>query len=278
MRTSREAERLHLVKEAYAAVLRTQTHRQGLGAPLRDAFFRHHAQPGSPVEHPLARLMSARSGQSGGGRGGRTRVLLYISLLWVASGHDHSTSRPARFWAELLGLDDPSGAGARAIRSTWRELEARGFVQIEPPSRSDLAPSVSPLREDGSGSVYAIPTGEDGDTYRRVPQAAWRRLFWEDITGPGLAMYLIAIRTAEQARTLENLVFPRTYIREEYGLGDSTIRAGLQNLTILGVLDRELELADSYGGRAQRSRRRYVYDLLDIFGPDPSRLERTTPE
>jgi hypothetical protein len=63
-------------------------------------------------------------------------VLLYLSLLWVAGGGDHTTTRPARFWASLLGLPDPMGAGSRAIRSNWDELEQRGFVPIE---RADSA-------------------------------------------------------------------------------------------------------------------------------------------
>src|SRR4051812_45323767 len=102
--------------------------RSGQGAPVRDTFFR--CEVGGQQHHPLAQLMSSRSGRSGGGRGGRTRLALYLSLLWVAGGEGHSSHRPASFWAALLGLSEPEGAGGRVVRSTWSELEARGLVAV----------------------------------------------------------------------------------------------------------------------------------------------------
>lgn len=254
-------------REAYRAVVRSLNQRRDLGAPVRDSFFH---STGS-IRHPLASLMSSRSGP-GGGRGGRTRVALYLSLLWVAAGGDHSSERPASFWAELLGLSDPDGAGSRVVRSTWRELETRGFVTLTPGDQSGAVPTVRLLREDGSRKEYSIPAGEGGDTYRRVPQSAWQHLLHEaDLTGAGLAMYLVALRLADRAQRVDRLVFPASYIRDEYGLGESTRKSGLRNLVDLGVLDPMPARLDEFGDMGRARRRRYVYDVMpEYVDPRPT--------
>lgn len=252
-------------RQAYERIARGQGNRAGKGAPLRDAFFIT-SRDGDTL-HPLASLMNSRSG-SGGGRGGRTRVLLYLSLLWVAGGSDHSTRRPARFWAELLGLRDPSGAGGRAVRSSWQELEHRRFITVTPAATSGDSPTIRPLKEDGSGDPYEIPRGLDGDTYRRIPDIAWRRLFSsEDLSGPGLAMYLVALRAHGQARN-QPLVFPRGHFKSEYGLGESTRKSGLRNLVSLSILE-EQGLSVETGQGSDRKRGRVRYDLLSAYDSTP---------
>lgn len=249
-----------------------------LGAPVRDSFFRWEDESGS--HYPLASLMSSRSGKAGGGRGGKTRLALYLSLLWVAAGKDHSSNRPTSTWAALLGLSDPDRAGGRAIRATWKELEQRGFVTISPAAKGDEPPTITPLREDGSRRPYKRPQGLEGDTYRRIPELAWRSLFPdEELTGPGLAMYLVALRTAGKAQTTSRLVFPADYFREEYGLGESTRKAGLRNLSYLGVLDARQDSTDPYGDPSRRRRRRNTYDLLEAYASPPpiSREETERP-
>lgn len=252
----------------YTEVLRTMNvARRGMGAPVRDAFFQIEID-GRP-SYPLASLMSSRSGP-GGGRGGKTRVLLYLSLLWVSAGGDYSSSRPASFWASLLGLKDPDGPGSRVVRSSWRELAARGFVTITPgPSRDD-PPTIVPLREDGTGRPYNRPEGTGGDTYRRIPQKAWQVLFHaEELSGPGLVMYLVALRTAGKAGHADRLVFPSRYFKTEYGMGESTRKAGLRNLVDLGVLDAETRATDAFGNLGQRRHRRTLYTLLEEYTSPP---------
>ena len=112
------------------------------------------------------------------------------------------------------------GAGSRVIRSTWKELEKRSLVAIEPGAASGDVPTIRALREDRSGKSYTIPTGQRGDTYRRIPELAWRMLFPSpNLTGPGLVMYLISPRTHGQANGGE-MTFPRKYISTEYGISD----------------------------------------------------------
>ncbi|MCU1416114.1 MAG: hypothetical protein JWP32_288 [Schumannella sp.] len=259
-------------REAFDRVVRFQQNRFGRGAPLRDDFFVSARQEGT--HHPLASLMNARSG-SGGGRGGKTRVLLYLSLLWVAGGGDHTTSRPSWFWADLLGLPDSKGAGGRAIRSNWEELERRKFVGIEPGKASGDLPTIRALKEDGSGDAYVIPTGQPGDTYRRVPEAAWRTLFHTtDLTGAGLSMYLVSLRTFGQAGG-NPLTFPRSYFSSEYGMSESTRKAGLRNLVDLGVLEAEGISVET--GAGVRRRGRTNYSLLPVYEPPAPATPAPTP-
>lgn len=259
-------------REAFNRVVRFQQNRFGKGTPLRDDFFKSVRQDWS--HHPLASLMNARSG-SGGGRGGKTRVLLYLSLLWVAGGGDHTTTRPAWFWADLLGLPDSKGAGGRAIRSNWEELQRRNFVAIESGKASGDLATIRALKEDGSGDAYEIPTGQPGDTYRRVPEAAWRTLFHTtDLTGAGLTMYLVSLRTFGQARG-NPLTFPRSYFRGEYGMSESTRKAGLRNLVELGVLEAEGTSVET--GAGVRRRGRTNYSLLPLYEPPAPARPATSP-
>lgn len=250
-------------RAVYEHITRFRHQRSGLGAPVRDAFFSH-SRSGVTV-YPLASLLSATGG-SGGGRGGRTRVMLYLSLLWVAGGGDHSSSRPAKWWAELLGLEDPEGAGGRVIRSSWGELERRGFVSITRGEASGDIPTIRPLREDGSREAYTIPAGRGGDTYRRIPDSAWQALFHtKELTGPGLVMFLIALRTYGQSRG-GSLTFPRDYFRSEYGISDSTRKTGLRNLVSLSVLEAEGTSVEQDGSGSRR-RGRTVYELMPTYYP-----------
>lgn len=260
----------HLVthNQAFNEVRDSMSTRKGQGAPVRDTFFRTDVD--GHDRYPLAELISSRA-TSGGGRGGRTRVALYLALLWVAGGSPHHTERPASFWATLLGLDDPQNSGSRVIRSTWRELEARGFVKVTPGAHAGEVPRITPLREDGSGREYSIPTGRDGDTYRRVPEVAFRYVVpANDVTGAGLVMYLIALRTAERARTNDGLIFPTALVKSTYGIGASTRQKGLHNLSDVGVLDQHKNSSvDDSGGVTHRRRQRTTYDLLPEYGRPP---------
>lgn len=254
-------------RRALDTARRLQSQRHGLGSPLRDSFFAATNQ--GKTSYPMAELLSSRSGASGGGRGGKTRILLYLSLLWVAAGGDHASHRPAAFWAALLDLNDPDGAGARAIRSNWQELEHRGFVKITPGDTSGDVPTIGALREDRSRRAYTIPTGKGGDTYRRIPEAAWQTLFHSaDLTGPGLVMYLISLRTFGQARG-GDITFPRNYVTTTYGISDSTRKAGLRNLVDIGVLTFE-GVSRETGGTNARMRGRNIYSLHHLYVPAAS--------
>jgi hypothetical protein len=253
-------------RQVFAAATRSLGERIGRGGPVRDEFFAVTGPDGS-VRHPMAELMSSRS-TSGGGRGGQTRVALYLSALWIGVAGDHSTTRPASFWASLLGLEDPDGRGARVIRSTWAELEARQYVRVHPGAHAGDIPTIYPLREDGSGVPYTRPDGQGVDTYRRIPEKFWEMLLPDgELTSPGQVMYLVAIRTALVVQRSTGLTFPRAYVTKTFGIGESTRKAGLRNLTDLLVLDPHKRLVDDDGDLLARRRQRTVYDVLAPFDP-----------
>ena len=239
--------------------------RRGLGAPVRTAFFRK-----APGEHPMASLMSGRQG-SGGGRGGRTRLALLLSLIWVASGKDHSTTRPASFWARLLGMPDPGETGARTINATWAELERRGFVKVQRGPHTGAVSQITLLDESASGAPYRIPTGGEGDRYIRVPEALWAApVLTQEMTGPGLALYLITLRTYGLARSKDRLTFPAVTFHDRYGLSESTRKKGLKNLDDLLILMRTKSVVDDSGGVGHRLRPRNTYELAPHLLPPAS--------
>lgn len=241
----------------------TENSRLGMGAPVRVSFFR------DADRYPMAELMSGRS--SGGGRGGRTRLALLLSLIWVASGKDHSSTRPASFWARLLGMRDPDVAGARAIRSTWAELERRRFVRLTAGRFSGDVPTVTLLNETGSGRPYTIPTGARGDTYFRVPEALWRSGLLRHeggLSGPGLVMYLTSLQTMQSTQQ-PVIFFPSATFRLRYGMSETTRKNGLRNLTDLNVLDLSRRAVDDGGGTGHRRWRRNTYELAEHLALPP---------
>lgn len=243
--------------------------RHGLGAPVRVAFI-----DGGPGRHPMASLMHARNSRGGGGgRGGRTRLALYLSALWVAGGGDHSTTRPAPFWARLLGLRDPDEAGARVVRASWAELVQRGFCTAEPGKSSGDVPTYTLLSDRGDRDAYTIPKGRGGDLYFRIPETMWTRglIGDEELTGPGLAMYLVALRTASMVGRTDSLVFPGASFNRDVGLSDATRKKGLRNLDALGVLSGIPEARDDFGDQGHRLRPRNVYTINAEWAPRVSR-------
>lgn len=256
-----------LQRQAFRSAVKRLGGRADMGAPVRDAFFLTQDRESGAVRHPMAQLMSSRSGP-GGGRGGQTRVALYLSSLWLGVAGDYSTQRPASFWAALLGLDDPGGLGSRVIRSTWAELEQRRFVALKRGERFGDVPVVRPLREDGSGEPYTRPTGTGDDTYRRVPEKFFELLLPDpELTGPGLVMYLAAVRTSLVGGRTDALTFPRAYVTRTFGIGESTRKAGLRNLVSMLVLDPERRTSDETGEFLSRRRLRTVYTLMPPFTP-----------
>lgn len=78
-------------------------------------------------------------------------------------------------------------------------------------------------------------------------------------------MYLISLRTHGQANGGE-MTFPRKYISTEYGISDSTRKAGLRNLVENGVLIHEGTSKET-GATSTRLRGRNVYTLTPNLAP-----------
>ncbi|WP_329414745.1 hypothetical protein OG563_18395 [Nocardia vinacea] len=140
------------------------------GAPLRREFLNVDIDG---ARSPIARIMNS-SGGSGGGRGGHIRLALLLSIIWVASKPPHDATRPARWWAEVAGLPDPTGAGARRVLNAMRELHERGFPTMEG-GKNGQSPTVQLLNEIGDQTAYQLPFEDLEPNYVRVPHQLWTK-------------------------------------------------------------------------------------------------------
>lgn len=249
--------------------------RRGEGAPLRRGF----VTSGADLP-PLAQIMSGRSaGRGGGGRGGKTRLALLLSLIWVLASKPHSSNRPARFWAELIGLEDPESKGARAVRASLAELEKRGFVVVEP-GEEGHPPTVRLLTEDMSGKPYTIPGSPEAgghEAYIRVPEILWTGGGIERLSGPALAMYLVVLTLYRSSDDERRMWISPASFKERYGLGESTRKTGLRELVEAGVLLDFSESVDAFGETGNRTYQRKTYLLNDEFKPKTRQTETSGP-
>lgn len=250
--------------------------RNGAGAPVRRDFI----ERSDSANSPLSQLLSgANTSRGGGGRGGRLRVALVLTLLWQLARSPHTTIRPARYWADLLQLEAPDSSGARTIRSTLLELERRGFIRTEERGPGKV-PEIILMDESLRGVDYKLPyvqameEGRDGDTsYFRVPESFWASGLYAKLSGAGLAMYLIAMSRAGWGNQPSFWISP-TQFKAQYGLGDSTRKKGLKELVDAGVVTQELRSIDRDGHSGYRRFQRSVYTVVAGYRINGA----TTPE
>lgn len=208
--------------------------------------------------------MSGRSARTGGGgRGGKTRAAVLISLLWVLASPPYTSNRPARFWAELIGLDDPDNAGARSVSSSLIELEKRGFIELDHSIAGD-PPTIILLNENLNGHAYTLPgVSKNGprEPYFRVPEYLWTSGSIRTLSGPALAMYLVVLSVYRHDIEDYRAWFSPSTFKAKFGLGDSTRKAGLRELVEEGILHDYSESIDFAGETGTRTFRRKTYRL-----------------
>lgn len=108
------------------------------------------------VQPPLSSLLA-------GGQGGEVRLKLYLSMLFIAVASPYSTEFPARAWAEMFDLDDPSGAGTRRIRDALKWLEQHRLIRVErQPGRES---EVFLLSDRGTGDPFELVSKDVGDIW-----------------------------------------------------------------------------------------------------------------
>ena len=244
------------------------------GAPVRRSFLL--TSDGQPS--PLSSLIRSKTGSRGGRNGARTRLALLLTLLWVCAkptyGQDgtatYRTHRPSSQLAELIGFEH-TGKSSSALRASseavdraLHDLQGRGYLQISSGGAGQRREVVL-LREDLTGSGYSVPSGGD-DSYIRVPEHLWRTGTLSELNAPGIAMLLVALeltKTAQQA-----LILTESFVKERYGLSNSTRRRGLEELVSLGVLDctQRRERADGEDGKIRSLN---VYTMNENYLPRP---------
>lgn len=242
--------------------------RRRAGAPVRTEF----VSDENVARTPLARLLSGGGDTGGGGRGGQLRVKLYLSLLLVCAKAPYSTTRPARAWAALLGLDDHEVRGVRRVQQALRDLHERGFIVLH--DRGGTPPLVTLLDEHGDRSAYEPPSETYSrlssfnapahqlapHTYFRVPTAVWTDGHIARLTGPSLAMLLVLL--AERRGQDVPVWFSPDRAQQRFSLSAGTRRAGLLQLRDLGLLHSATRTVSEDGSYISFARRRRTHQLL----------------
>lgn len=157
--------------------------------PIRNSFVRND----NPAEDPpMKKLVSI-----GGGRGGAVPVLLYVALIWKCAKKPFDVKLPARKWAELLGLADPTGKGARRVTHALQTLADNKLINLD--KVHGEATKVTLLDESGDGSAYELPStaysrhGVKRDLYFKVSSKLWTSGDLQQLSASGLAMLLILL-------------------------------------------------------------------------------------
>lgn len=225
--------------------------------PLRRSFVEGPEDATGPT--PLASLLRTR--ELAGGKGGGLRIALLLTLIWVNARPPYSTSRVAAYWAELLGMEDPRGDGARAVRDALHELADRGLVRLHSTgSRTEIAllnesqPAVA-----GKAVPYTPPYGLEA--YVPVPRAFWTDGLAGGLSGAGIAMYLcsLAMTRADDPE----FFISTSFFDERYGISRSSRKRGLAELAERGVLTVRME--EALDVNTFRRVRRNVYRLAKPY-------------
>lgn len=221
------------------AAARSLSHRsRDRTAQLRRGFVERQDTSGPT---PLAQMLR-------GGRGGQVRLKTYMSMLWLAAAPPHDVAYPARAWATLLDLPDPSGKGARRVNDAISWLEANHFVTVA--AQAGLPNRVTLLNELGTGKRYRVPgevfnkartKGADlasltGDRYLQIPPAFWTSGWMAALSGAATAMFLVLLAERVGRNDDQELWFSPDVANLRYSLSHDTRSAGLQELRRAGLV------------------------------------------
>lgn len=186
--------------------------------PLRRSFVQLRSRGGGAG--PLAAFVRQRRGRA---------LDLYLLVHAVASAPPYDATFPAAVWARALGLSDYSSSETLVSKS-WTWLEQQELISTR---RRGRLREVILLYEDGSGRPYRHPGeqgAEDRGHYFKVPYAYWRGNFQNRISLPAKAVLLIALSLRD------DFILPTERGAQWYGLSRDTVRKGLRDLRLLGLL------------------------------------------
>lgn len=202
-------------------------------------------QEASAASPPMARIL-----RGSGGRGGTTRLKLYLSFLWLARSFTRDRpvfAYPAQQLAALLGLPSPESAGARRIQEALRWLAKAGFVALD--RRPGDVTRVHLLDDAGSGKPYQSAgllvtrskrnSQQDREPhfYVQLDAKFWTEGWVADLSGAAIAMYLACLYE-QRGRPTENSIWISPAMgRQRYDLSDETRNKGLRELVDAGLLD-----------------------------------------
>jgi hypothetical protein len=211
-----------------------------------------------------------------GGQGGAVRLKLYLAILWIAAKDPHDVSFPARAWAELLDLPDPSGGGQRRVRDAVAWLETEQFIEVE--RKSGRPPTIFLRREDGSGAAYSVPGGEARDEngdfpgehiYVSIPPSFWTEGWAVVLSGAAIAI-MLALFALDRGE-LEPLWISPGEARRRFSLSEDTWTKGTSELRDWGLLFiGRKPVSEDFGWRRMRNTYTLATDLTPITGASPT--------
>jgi hypothetical protein len=198
--------------------------------------------PDGEAAGPMAPL----AGLIRGSKGGALRIRLYLALLWMAGGGDgrHSVTFPARAFAELLDLPDPSGRGERRVREALKLFQKQKLLRVE--AQPGRPSTLYLLQEDACGTPYTRPgahttaakdRGEVNPTHLfiQLPASFWTEGWVLVLSAPALAMLLVLLVLTANGRKPKQWVSPSQ--RRQYGLSDDTWTRGIAELKAHGLVE-----------------------------------------
>lgn len=233
--------------------------RRSRGALIRNTFV-----CGAPGRvPPLARLAGIR-----GRGGGEVALKLYLALLWVSSGGEHTTEFESARWAQVLTL--PPSTGARRVRRAIDTLREQNLIKVK--VNDGKAPTITLLHDSGSGKEYRPPKGRgEGDRYFSVAPELWTTGLIQGLDTAAVAMLLIL---SEEARGKDRPQWwsPRVF-NERFHISSDTRTKGVKKLRESKlVVERNLVLTTSPSNKSifDPSRRRKAYLLVnEAKQPEP---------
>jgi hypothetical protein len=206
-----------------------------------------------PATPPLARLIQ-------GGRGGGTRLPLYLLLTMIATSHPFDIRNPPTAITLARTLDLPPGPGPRRITSNMKWLADNHFVKLT--RRPGLTPSIQLLDPHGNGRPMS-------DT-RRGRYVSFPIGFWSHGWLLHLSPVAIAVLFA-LGELLGGSKVPRYMLRDRranYKLSHDTWTRGRQELERASLLTvKRVPQGDEYV--YTRLRNSYWLDTTPLDGPVP---------
>jgi hypothetical protein len=214
-----------------------------------------------------------------GGRGGEVRLKFYLSCLWIAVAPPHEVTYPARTWATLLGLPDPTVKGARRINDAAAWLEEAGYIRLQ--SGRGVPSTVRLLSETGNGRPYTLPGVKiqalaarkepiTRHIYDKVPHLLWTNGWMPALSGPALACLLVLLtlpRTAEGESAARGVWFTTSLLEDRYDMSDDTRQRGMRSLAQLGLIEKKSKVLARTSADFQRARSEYRLLLPRLAEP-----------
>lgn len=234
--------------------------------PVRHGFVRRDAPQADPPV--LARLVESRA---------TVAIKLYLAIIWRCAAAPYEVTAPARDWAWLLDLDDPTGKGARRIRDALTTLEQANLIHVTRP-RGEI-PTITLLREDGTGQPYTVPWREvrraqrrgtpSGSRYFQLPLQLWTSGHLQHMSGAALAMLLLISEETRGSTTPQ--WWSVTTFSDRFAIKKDTRATGTKELSDRHLITvRKQAVASTPGTPSlfnKTTRTRNTYQLINQASP-----------